>query len=151
MADFGRKHSIKRHGKQKTNGTTAKGRESRSAWRDDYRVYCRFLETLYYRQVDGNDWLVYTIDMATSHFAAALLESESFRLAMSCSGTPSGRLFWDQDEYKWSICRCDRAELYGRSEYGYPEDFMLRLFVITPEEADHNARAAKEESARRRS
>lgn len=143
MADFGRRHSTKRHGKQKTNGAKAKGREGRSAWRDDCRVYCRFLETLYYRQVEGDDWLVYTIDMATPHFAAALLESEGFRQAMSSSETPSGRFFWNGDEYFWSIRRFDRTEDSGWNAHGYPEDFVLRLFVEAAEGKDHDAPAAE--------
>lgn len=140
MADFGRKNNVKRHGNQKTaKSRDDRKHESRGDWREDYRVYCRFLETLYHRQVKGNDWLVYTIDLATRHFAAALLESDGFRLAMSSSGTPAGRLHWNGEKYVWSIHRFARTEDSGWNEHGHTEDFVLRLFV---EEADCNVRSA---------
>jgi hypothetical protein len=140
MADFGRKNNVKRHGNQKAaQSLDGRKQESRGDERDDYHVYCRFLKTLCRRQVEGNDWLVYTIDLATHHFAAALLKSEGFRSAMSSVGTPAGRLHWNGEKYVWSIRRFDRTELYGRNEHGHTEDFVLRLFV---EEAGFNVRSA---------
>lgn len=40
-----------------------------------------------------------------------------------------GRIRWRGVELDWSIYWFDRTELYGWNEFGYPEDFMLRLFV----------------------
>jgi hypothetical protein len=61
-----------------------------------------------------------------------------------------GRIRWRGVMLDWSIHCFDRTEIYGWNEFGYPEDFVLRLFIVTAKEAYFNDHLAEDEWARQR-
>lgn len=116
-------------------------------WEDEAKLYRDFLDNLHSCQVECSNEAAVVVRREFRRLADAIVDG-FYTAGSSEEVVTEGRIRWRGVELDWSIYCFDRTELYGWNELGYPEDFMLRLFVITAKEADFNDRLAEEERAR---